>query len=219
MTRAHGVRVFGFRPGFVRTALLEEGARSAAGKQWLPGRQAVLDSGRLTPPEEAARWVMFLASGKADELSGRVLSATYDMTALVPRSDEIRREGRYVLRLSHSDRRAMVSTRRSEGCEYGGCVYRVEQAVSADAGPRSRRSLGPPQVNGAGARRGAGVSRQRLGEPGLTAAPRDRDEEFQGQTLNGRETSSNRITSACSRRPEAAADAARYVDEGSADGL
>lgn len=100
MTRAHGVRVFGFRPGFVRTALLEEGARSAAGKQWLPGRQAVLDSGRLTPPEEAARWVMFLASGKADELSGRVLSATYDMTALVPRSDEIRREGRYVLRLS-----------------------------------------------------------------------------------------------------------------------
>jgi NAD(P)-dependent dehydrogenase (short-subunit alcohol dehydrogenase family) len=99
MTHTHGIRVFGLRPGFVRTALLEEGARSAAGRQWIPELQGVLDSGRLTPPEVAARWVTFLSSGEADDLSGRVLTATYDMSAVVARGDDIRREGRYVLRL------------------------------------------------------------------------------------------------------------------------
>jgi NAD(P)-dependent dehydrogenase (short-subunit alcohol dehydrogenase family) len=99
MTQAHGVHVFALRPGFVRTALLEEGAQSPAGRQWLPELQVVLDSDRLVPPEHAARWAVFLASGEADSLSGRVLSVTYDMETLVGRSDDIRREGRYVLRL------------------------------------------------------------------------------------------------------------------------
>ena len=99
MTQPHGVRVFGLRPGFVRTALLEEGARSPAGKQWVPEIQALLDSGRLFPAELAARWVTFLASGEADDLSGRVLSVTYEMDTLVERSDEIQREGKYALRL------------------------------------------------------------------------------------------------------------------------
>lgn len=99
MTQAHGVQVFGLRPGFVRTALLEEGARSPAGRQWLPELQAMLDSDRLLPPEHAARWVVFLASGEADRLSGRVFSVTHDMDTLARRSDDIRREGRYVLRL------------------------------------------------------------------------------------------------------------------------
>src|SRR5215470_11106068 len=97
MTHMHGVRVFGFRPGFVRTALVEDGARSPAGKRWIPELQMVLDSGRLNSPELAARWVTFLASGEADGLSGRVMSATDETTTLVARSDEIRREGRYSL--------------------------------------------------------------------------------------------------------------------------
>lgn len=99
MTQAHGVHVFALRPGFVRTALLEEGARSPAGRQWLPELQKMLDSDRLVPPEHAARWVKFLASGEADTLSGRVFTATYDMGTLVERSAEIQREGRYLLRL------------------------------------------------------------------------------------------------------------------------
>jgi len=98
-THSYGISVFGLRPGLVRTALVEEGARSAAGQKWVPEMQAALDSGRLIPPEVAARWVTFLASGEADDLSGRVLSATDDMTTVVSRRDEIRREGRYVLRL------------------------------------------------------------------------------------------------------------------------
>lgn len=99
MTQAHGIHVFALRPGFVRTALLEEGAQSPAGRKWLPELQVLLDSDRLVPPEHAARWAVFLASGEADSLSGRVLSATYDMETLVGRSDDIRREGRYLLRL------------------------------------------------------------------------------------------------------------------------
>jgi NAD(P)-dependent dehydrogenase (short-subunit alcohol dehydrogenase family) len=99
MTQAHGVRVFGLRPGFVRTALLEDGAQSPAGKQWLPEIQAILDSGRVVPAELAARWVTFLASGTVDDLSGRVFSVAYDMETVVARGDEIRREGQYALRL------------------------------------------------------------------------------------------------------------------------
>jgi NAD(P)-dependent dehydrogenase (short-subunit alcohol dehydrogenase family) len=99
MTRDHGVQVFGLRPGFVRTALLEEGARSPAGRQWLPEIQALLDSDRLVPPEHAARWTVFLASGDADKLSGRVFSVAHEMDTLVKRTDDIQREGRYMLRL------------------------------------------------------------------------------------------------------------------------
>jgi len=47
----------------------------------------------------AGRWVTFLESGAVDDLSGRVLSVTHDMNTLAARSDEIRREGRYMLRL------------------------------------------------------------------------------------------------------------------------
>ena len=99
MTRNHGVQVFGLRPGFVRTALLEEGARSPAGRQWLPEIQALLDSDRLVPPELTAQWTVFLASGDADKLSGRVFSVAHEMDTLVKRTDEIQREGRYMLRL------------------------------------------------------------------------------------------------------------------------
>jgi len=99
MAEPHGVRVFGFRPGFVRTALVEEGARSLAGKRWIPELQRLLDSGRLVPAEVAARWIVLLASGEADDLSGRVLSAADDIATLVARGDQIRREGQYALRL------------------------------------------------------------------------------------------------------------------------
>lgn len=98
-TEAHGVRVFGLRPGFVRTALIEDAARSPAGKRWLPEFQALLDSGRLVSAELAARWVTFLASGALDDLSGRVFSARDDMETILARCDEIRREGQYALRL------------------------------------------------------------------------------------------------------------------------
>src|SRR5262245_8792215 len=98
MTRDHGVRIFGLRPGLVRTTMLE-GARSPAGRQWLPELNAALDSDRLVPPEHAARWAVFLASGDADNLSGRVFSVNYEMETLVKRTDDIQREGRYILRL------------------------------------------------------------------------------------------------------------------------
>jgi NAD(P)-dependent dehydrogenase (short-subunit alcohol dehydrogenase family) len=98
MARDHGVQVFGLRPGLVRTTMLE-GARSPAGRQWLPELNAALDSDRLVPPEYAARWTVFLASGDADKLSGRVFGVAHEMDTLVKRTDDIQREGRYMLRL------------------------------------------------------------------------------------------------------------------------
>src|SRR5439155_18741428 len=98
MTRAHGVQVFGLSPGFVRTALLVDGAGSPAGRRWLPELQEGLDLREDVPPDHAAHSVVFLASGKADMLSGRVFSIRDDMEGLPLRAEEIRREGRYVLR-------------------------------------------------------------------------------------------------------------------------
>jgi len=40
-----------------------------------------------------------LASGEADNLSGRVFSVAYEIDTLMKRADDIRREGRYILRL------------------------------------------------------------------------------------------------------------------------
>jgi hypothetical protein len=43
--------------------------------------------------------VVALATGRADALSGRVLSVRDDLEDLVQRADDIRRDDRYALRL------------------------------------------------------------------------------------------------------------------------
>jgi NAD(P)-dependent dehydrogenase (short-subunit alcohol dehydrogenase family) len=91
--RPYGVSVFAIRPGLVRTALVEE----ARGR--LPVIQKMLDDGLENPPEIAADLVLWLASGKADSLSGRVFSVHDDRQAILERADEIARDELYLLRL------------------------------------------------------------------------------------------------------------------------
>jgi 3-oxoacyl-[acyl-carrier protein] reductase len=88
MTRKDGVSVFAISPGLVRTASALD----------LPIYKDVPDSDWV-PVERAAELCVFLATGKADRLSGRYLHASKDITELVQRTDEILANDLYVLRL------------------------------------------------------------------------------------------------------------------------
>jgi NAD(P)-dependent dehydrogenase (short-subunit alcohol dehydrogenase family) len=91
-----GVTVFAVAPGFARTSLVEDIARSELGQRYLP---ELGERGDEVDPMRTARLVVDIASGRLDALSGRFLHALDDIDALLLRSDEIRRRDLYVLRL------------------------------------------------------------------------------------------------------------------------
>src|SRR5262249_25668573 len=78
-TRESGVYVFALGPGLVRTAMTEQILRSPAGQKYGSAVQALFDAGRDVPPELAAQYAVFLASGKADGLTGRMIRTAYDL--------------------------------------------------------------------------------------------------------------------------------------------
>ncbi|HEY1495841.1 MAG TPA: SDR family oxidoreductase [Candidatus Solibacter sp.] len=90
--KPHGISVFPIRPGVVRTAMVEE-ARGA-----VPLIQKILDEGQDVTPDTVADLVLFLASGKADRLSGRLFSVNEDLEDIVRRADEVERDNLYLLR-------------------------------------------------------------------------------------------------------------------------
>lgn len=59
----------------------------------------MLDQGRDVPPEEAARVVCFLSSGRADALSGHIFDVHTDLNATVRDAEAIIRNERHLLRL------------------------------------------------------------------------------------------------------------------------
>jgi 3-oxoacyl-[acyl-carrier protein] reductase len=80
----HGIPVFVFSPGLVRTELT---SRFGDDMPW-------------TPPELAPRLVRVLASGRADALAGRYIHAEHDdVEDLIRRADEIEREDLNAIRL------------------------------------------------------------------------------------------------------------------------
>jgi NAD(P)-dependent dehydrogenase (short-subunit alcohol dehydrogenase family) len=77
------VRVFCLHPGFVRTLMTEQLARGEQGRAWMP---AFADAERRWGDgQPAAAMVEAIASGAADELTGRVLLAGDDLTTLAAR--------------------------------------------------------------------------------------------------------------------------------------
>ena len=103
-TRPHGVSVFSVDPGLLPIGLGEAALKTSAGR-WTPeGRvqrwiRDQLAAGRGADPDEAARLIIALASGRADRLSGRHLSVTDNLDALLPRIDQIERDDLHTLRL------------------------------------------------------------------------------------------------------------------------
>jgi len=97
--KPYGVAVFAIQPGTVKTAMAEELMQSEAGKRWLPWFRKTFDEGKDDSTRPGEDLVLYLASGKADALSGRFLAAPGDPRKLVERTDEILREGLHVLRM------------------------------------------------------------------------------------------------------------------------
>ena len=96
----HGISVFAISPGHVRTPLTEAFAGSPEDEKWFGGYyRKALAGGWHSPPERGAELVLFLASGRADALSGCYFHIRYDLAELVSRAKEIQEGELYTLRL------------------------------------------------------------------------------------------------------------------------
>jgi NAD(P)-dependent dehydrogenase (short-subunit alcohol dehydrogenase family) len=97
-TRPFGVAAFAVGPGTVRTSMANYSLNSAEGRKWLPWFQRIFEGGLDAPPERPAALVSYLASGKADALSGLFLQTSDNLDELIAHVDQIRRDRLYSLR-------------------------------------------------------------------------------------------------------------------------
>lgn len=102
-TLPYGITVLAAHPGTVRTpmndyviASPQVGERAPMVQQWY---QQLYREGGDTPIERAVEFVVALASGRADALSGCYVSVDDDLDSLIARSELILRERLYTLRL------------------------------------------------------------------------------------------------------------------------
>ncbi len=87
-----GVRINSISPGAVNTRLLDQALASGknAGEEFLKASAKQKETGG-TPPKQAARLALFLASDEARSVDGKMLSAVWDDTAEIARmGDKIR---------------------------------------------------------------------------------------------------------------------------------
>ena len=94
-----GVSVFAIHPGVISSTIHYSATLSDAGRKYLP-RFGEMAARGATDIKLAADCCVFLASGAADGLSGRYLSATDDFAELARRAGEVRERDLQVLRLT-----------------------------------------------------------------------------------------------------------------------
>jgi NAD(P)-dependent dehydrogenase (short-subunit alcohol dehydrogenase family) len=98
--KEYGISVFAYNPRLVRTDLAEQLAASPNMPEDARAHyQQRLDEGRYNSLEDAARKLMYLVSGKADRLSGRLISTADSEEHLARNVDKILEEDLYTLRL------------------------------------------------------------------------------------------------------------------------
>jgi len=97
--RRHGVYAFSIQPGTVKTAMAEDLMQSEAGKRWLPWFKKIFDEGRDDSTRPGEELIVYLASGKADALTGRFLSAPGSPANLMVKTEQILKSDLNVLRL------------------------------------------------------------------------------------------------------------------------
>jgi NAD(P)-dependent dehydrogenase (short-subunit alcohol dehydrogenase family) len=102
--RSYGISVFAIQPGTVRTAMAEDLIRSDAGQRWMPWFKRIFDEGRDDSFQPGVDLVLYLASGQADALSGRIFAAPGDPGIQVSHADEVRARELYVLRTGSLDK-------------------------------------------------------------------------------------------------------------------
>jgi NAD(P)-dependent dehydrogenase (short-subunit alcohol dehydrogenase family) len=102
-TRPCGIAILAINPGTIRTSMSDYvltapqvRERAPMVQQWF---QQLFAEGGDTPMEQAVTFVLAVASGRADALSGCYLSVEDDLEALVAQADAIQSEGRLKLRL------------------------------------------------------------------------------------------------------------------------
>jgi NAD(P)-dependent dehydrogenase (short-subunit alcohol dehydrogenase family) len=105
-TKDYGIRVFAITPGTVRTSMtrywVEEGVAALPEpmRQRFEWIQTFFEDGHGTPIEQSVQLVLWLASGRADVLTGRFISVDDNLTEMIARADEIQRDHLYTLRLN-----------------------------------------------------------------------------------------------------------------------
>lgn len=102
--RPHGVSVFSVDPGLLPIGLGRAAMSGSADPQTPEGRvhhwiRDQLAAGHGADPEQAARLIVALASGRADRLSGRHLSVADNLDALLAHIAQIERDDLHTLRL------------------------------------------------------------------------------------------------------------------------
>jgi NAD(P)-dependent dehydrogenase (short-subunit alcohol dehydrogenase family) len=105
-TRAYDVAVLAAHPGLVRAGLSDaalaegppppEGSLAERVKSWFERQVA---EGRTVSAEEAAAFLVDLASGRADSLSGRYIAIDDDLDALIERAQEVERDNLHALKV------------------------------------------------------------------------------------------------------------------------
>jgi len=98
-TQEYGVSIFAIQPGTVKTAMVEDVLNTPGSERWFPWLRQILDGGQDVTTEPSTNLVLYLASGKADALSGRFFIVPEDPADVVGRADEVKRDDLYTLRL------------------------------------------------------------------------------------------------------------------------
>jgi NAD(P)-dependent dehydrogenase (short-subunit alcohol dehydrogenase family) len=98
--KAHGVQVFVISPGAVHTAMSDELRDDEEKNRWMNVR--AYPAKAWAPPERPALLCVLLASGKADQLSGRFVGefagVQDDIETLIRLADEVEHQDLYTLR-------------------------------------------------------------------------------------------------------------------------
>jgi NAD(P)-dependent dehydrogenase (short-subunit alcohol dehydrogenase family) len=97
--RDHGISVFTLSPGRVHTQIVKDALENAAGRKWL--LPMVKETAHVeVSPEVPAEAIVFLVSGEADGLTGRLLHATWDLRELARRAADIEASDLLQIRLA-----------------------------------------------------------------------------------------------------------------------
>ena len=96
--KEHGISIFAYHPGGPRTEMSRHLAEAPEVHESVGNVfRGLRDNDRYTPMDVAVKGFMFLASGKADALTGRFFNETDEQDDLLSRADEILRDDLYIL--------------------------------------------------------------------------------------------------------------------------
>jgi NAD(P)-dependent dehydrogenase (short-subunit alcohol dehydrogenase family) len=99
-TEDYGISVFAIHPGGVKSALTAAQYLTEGARKWYPEIYDYCTKGGAgQPPELAGQLVVFLASGRADTLSGCFISVDDDVVEMVSHAEDIQKDELYRLRL------------------------------------------------------------------------------------------------------------------------